>query len=251
MKDGPVEKLSFRRVNIVIVTAFHDDKVVTPAPSHFKVILRRGKRLGLTFLERCPRLKQHFFRLFVFMYWWRMERLFLWVLAFVNVSYAGELISRVGILNPETVLKLLWPLVEILPIEGVIYIVVFAEGHIETIIPVGRLPAGKATLVPILPSPLRLWTMSVERPRISWVLLLEAVIMAISRVHHHLWVRHAIEGAREAIGRWPHRGVNYWMLCLRWGWHTEADHLLVDILSHWKLTTVKTFPYIQKKFICK
>ena len=68
MKDGPVEKLSFRRVNIVIVTAFHDDKVVTPAPSHFKVILRRGKRLGLTFLERCPRLKQHFFRLFVFMY---------------------------------------------------------------------------------------------------------------------------------------------------------------------------------------
>ena len=74
----------------------------------------------------------------------------------MNVSYAWELISRVGILNPETVLKLLRPLVEILPIEGVIYIVVFAEGHIETIIPVGRLPAGIATLVPILPSPLRL-----------------------------------------------------------------------------------------------
>ena len=156
MKDGPVEKLSFRRVNIVIVTAFHDDKVVTPAPSHFKVIPRRWKRLRLPFLERCSRLNQHFFRLFVFMYWWRVERLLLGMLAFVNVSYAGELICRVGILNPETVLKLLWPLVEILPIEGVIYIVVFAEGHVETFIPGGRLPAGIATLVPILPPPLRL-----------------------------------------------------------------------------------------------
>ena len=76
----------------------------------------------------------------------------------MNVSYAGELISRVGILNPETVLKLLWPLVEILPIEGVIYIVVFAEGHVETFIPGRGLPAGGhiATLVPILPPPLRL-----------------------------------------------------------------------------------------------
>ena len=74
----------------------------------------------------------------------------------MNVSYAGELIRRVGILNSETVLKLLWPLVEILPIEGVIYIIVFAEGHVETFIPGGGLPACIATLVPILPPPLRL-----------------------------------------------------------------------------------------------
>ena len=191
--DGPIEKLSFRRVNIRVVTAFHDYEIVTPAPSHFKVILRRWKRLWLTFLERCPSLKHHFLGVFVLTHWWRVKWFFLIVLATVNVSYSRELIRRVGILNPETVLKLLGPLVEILPIEGVIWIVVLAEGHVETFIPGRGLPAGGhiATLVPILLPPLRLWSVCVKG-RFNWILLLKAIIASISRVHHHVWVRMAV-----------------------------------------------------------
>ena len=53
-------------------------------------------------------------------------------------------------------MKLLRPLVEILPIEGMVLIVVLAESHIETVVPVGGLPAGGhvAALVPILLPPL-------------------------------------------------------------------------------------------------
>ena len=193
MKDGPVKKLSFWRVNILVVTALHDDEVVSPAISHFKVILRRRKRLGLPFFERCSKFSYHFFCLSVLLLWWRIERLFLGVLAFVNVSYSRELIGRVRVLNSETVLKLLRPLVEILAIEGVIWIVVLAERHVETFIPIWRLPAGVAAFVPILPTPLRFWSVRVERPRISRILLLiKAVIVTISRVYHHLWVRHGI-----------------------------------------------------------
>ena len=154
MKDGPVKKLSFRRVNILVVTALHDDEVVTPAPSHFKVIPRRGKCLGLPFLERRPILSHHFLSVFVFMHWFRVETFFLMMLTRVDVSYTRELISRVRVLNAETVLKLLGPLVEILPVERVIYIVVLAEGHVETFIPRWGLLAGVETPIPILLPPL-------------------------------------------------------------------------------------------------
>ncbi len=49
-----------------------------------------------------------------------METFTLAMRALVDVSYSGELISWVRVLNAETVLELLWPLVEILPIERVI-----------------------------------------------------------------------------------------------------------------------------------
>ena len=90
------------------------------------------------------------------------------VLAASDVSYSGELVSRVRILNAETVLELLGPLVEILSIEGVIRVVILTEGHIEALIPFGRLPAGGhvAASVAVLPPPLRLRPVRVKGPRI-------------------------------------------------------------------------------------
>ena len=195
LKDGPIKKLSLCRVNVLVVTAFHDNEVISPAPRHFKVILRWGKRLRLSLFEGCTRLNHHFFGLFVFMDGRRIEVFSFGVLAVVDVSYSWQLIGWVGILYTEAVLKLLGPLVEILTIEGVILIVILAEGHIETVVPVGGLSAGRhvATLVPILLTPLWLWSVCVKRPCIHWILrLLEAVIVAISRVYHHLGVRHFI-----------------------------------------------------------
>ena len=90
------------------------------------------------------------------------------VLAAADVSYSGELVSRVRILNAETVLELLGPLVEILTIEGVIRVVILTEGHIEALIPFGGLPAGGhvTTPVAVLPPSLRLRPVRVKGPRI-------------------------------------------------------------------------------------